>query len=32
MCKLCESKPKTSQIIEEGAYIVLKAGINEAIF
>lgn len=29
MCKLCESKPKTNQIIEKGAYIVLKAGINE---
>ena len=29
MCKLCESKPKTNQIIEEGTYIVLSAGIDE---
>lgn len=29
MCKLCENKPKTKQTIEEGAYIVLNAGIDE---
>ena len=29
MCKLCKNKPKTNQTIEEGAYIVLNAGIDE---
>ena len=29
MCKLCENKPKTNQIIDDGADIALNAGIDE---